>query len=449
MKLLVKNGLVLRPATPPAYLHVLIEDHRIRDLVATVPADFVPDETLDAAGCAVLPGLINTHHHLFQSLTRCLAAVQNARLFDWLTGLYRAWQPLDYAALKTAAQLSLAELLLSGCTTTNDMMYLFPRGSDVALEGVIEAAAELGIRLHAGRGSMAIGQRQGGLAPDALTEDEPAILRDCERVLERFHDRSRYALTRVDLMPCAPFSISRTLFEQTRQLARAHQALCHTHVAETRDEERYCLAQYGQRPLDFVMEADWFGPDVSLAHCVWLNAAEIKRLADTRTAVVHCPSSNMILGSGIAPVCDLLRAGVTVALGVDGSSSNHGSHLLAEARQALLLQRVQNGAESFTAADAFRLVTTGGATLLNRADTIGDLAAGYAADLAIYDLNTIEFAGAAAHDALAALMMCHAGRARHVIVHGRLVVKNSHLASLDEARLVAQLNECVRARFAS
>jgi cytosine/adenosine deaminase-related metal-dependent hydrolase len=455
MKLLVKNGLVIRcgSALPGAraeqleHHHVLIEDHRIRALVAEVPADFVPDETLDATGCAVLPGLINTHHHLFQSLTRCLPAVQNARLFDWLTGLYRAWRSVDYAALKTASQISLAELLLSGCTTTNDMMYLFPRGSDVALEAVIEAASELGIRLHAGRGSMAIGQREGSLAPDALTEDEPVILRDCERVLQRFHDRDRYALTRIDLMPCAPFSISLNLFEETRRLARAHQALCHTHVAETRDEETYCLARYRKRPLDYVMEAGWFGPDVSFAHCVWLNPAEIQRLADTRTAVAHCPSSNMILGSGIAPVCALLRAGVAVGLGVDGSSSNHGGHLLAEARQALLLQRVQNGAESFTAADAFRLVTTGGATLLNRADTLGDLAPGYAADLALYDLNTIEYAGAAAHDPLAGLMMCHANRARHVIVHGRLVVRDSRLAHLDEGRLVAQMNEVVRQNY--
>ncbi len=441
MRRLVKNGTLLRPGQPRAPQHVLIEDHRIVAVVSQVPADFVPDAVLDASGCAVLPGLINSHHHLFQSLTRCLPAVQNAKLFDWLTGLYDAWRQFDYDALKIASQISLAELLLSGGTTTNDMMYLFPRGSDVALEAVIEGAAELGIRLHAGRGSMAIGKNQGSLAPDVLTQDEPAILRDCERVLHRFHDPSRYAMTRVDLMPCAPFSISLDLFKQTRQLARAHNALCHTHVAETRDEDAYCLAKYGKRPVAYVMDAGWSGPDVSFAHCVCLNTAE------TKTAVAHCPSSNMILGSGIAPIRDLLRAGVTVGLGVDGSSSNHGGHLLAEARQALLLQRVHNGADSFTAADAFRLATTGGAKLLNRADTLGDIAPGYAADLAIYDLNTIEYAGAAAHDPLAALMMCHASRAKHVLVNGRHVVKHHRLVNLDEDRLVSRLNEIVSRKY--
>jgi len=447
MKLLVENGTILRPGQQLDHHHILVEDQRIHAVVAHVPADFIPDETIDATGCAVIPGLINTHHHLFQSLTRCLPSVQNAKLFDWLTGLYEVWRPLDYQALKTASQISLAEMLLSGCTTTNDMMYLFPRGADVALEAVLEAASELGIRLHAGRGSMAIGKSQGSLAPDVLTQDEPAILKDCERVLHRFHDQNRYAMARVDLMPCAPFSISLNLFKETRQLARAHNALCHTHVAETLDEEIFCLHQYGKRPVDYVMDAGWSGPDVSFAHCVCLNAAEIKLLADTKTAVAHCPSSNMILGSGIPPVCELLRAGATVGLGVDGSSSNHGGHVLAEARQALLLQRVKNGAESFTAADAFRLVTTGGAMLLNRADELGDLAPGYAADLAIFDLQTIEYAGAAVQDPLATLMMCHAGRAKHVIVNGRVVVKHGRLATMDESTLVARMNELVQKKY--
>ncbi|MCS7048074.1 MAG: 8-oxoguanine deaminase [Verrucomicrobiae bacterium] len=424
--------------------HVLVRDNQIEAVTPTLSSNWQPDETLDATGCFVLPGLINTHHHLFQSISRCLPAVQNASLFAWLTGLYPGWRAVDFQALKIAAQVSLAELMLSGCTTTNDMMYLFPRGSDVRLEAVLEAADELGIRIHAGRGSMAIGQRHGSLAPDELTEEEPVILRDAERVLRRFHNRARLAMQRVDLMPCAPFSISRELFRDTLQLARAYGALCHTHVAETLDEERYCRNRFGLRPLDYVMSAGWHGPDVSLAHCVHVNTDEIHQLATTHTAVAHCPSSNMILGSGIPPVVEMLRAGVTVGLGVDGSASNHGGHLLAEARQALLLQRVRYGAGSFTAQDAITLATVGGARLLNRADELGNLAPGYAADVAIFDLGTIEFAGAAVHDPLAALVMCHAPRVRDVFVNGRLVVRNGQLTRVDERALAARLNETVR-----
>lgn len=455
MNLLISHGTVLVPQWPvercasvrwqtlPDH-HVLICDEQIEAVSPDIPAGWQPDEILDANGCVVLPGLINTHYHLFQSLSRCLPAVQNASLFAWLTGLYPGWRAVDYAVLKPATQVSLAELLLSGCTTTNDMMYLFPRGSNVRLEAVLEAAEELGIRIHAGRGSMAIGQRHGSLAPDELTEDEPAILRDCERVLQLFHDRSRYAMRRIDLMPCAPFSISRELFWDTRKLAQAYGALCHTHVAETLDEERYCRECFGVRPLDYVMAAGWHGSAVSLAHCVHLNSTEIQQLADTQTAVAHCPSSNMILGSGIPPVVEMLRTGVTVGLGVDGSSSNHGGHLLAEARQALLLQRVRFGAGSFTASDALTLATVGGARLLNRADELGGLSPGFAADIAIYDFGTIEFAGAAAHDPLAALVMCHAPRARDVIVNGRLVVRNGQLTRADEHELAARLNDAVR-----
>lgn len=455
MNLLLSHGTVLvadLPADPRAPVmwrtlpnhHVLIRDARIESITPHLPAGWQPDLTLDATGCAVLPGLINTHHHLFQSLSRCLPAVQNAGLFAWLTGLYPGWRAVDYATLKLATEVSLTELLLSGCTTTTDMMYLFPRHADVRLEAVLEAAEELGIRIHAGRGSMALGQRHGSLAPDDLTEDEPAILRDCERLLTRFHDPSPFAMRRIDLMPCAPFSISRELFRDTRQLARAHGALCHTHIAETLEEERYCRERFGVRPLEYVLAAGWHGPDVSLAHAVHLTRDEITQLADTRAAVAHCPSSNMILGSGIAPIVEMRRAGVTVGLGVDGSSSNHGGHLLAEARQALLLQRVRHGAGSFTAADALTLATVGGARLLRRADVLGNLAPGFAADVVVYDLGTIEFAGAAAHDPLAALVMCHAPRARDVIINGQIVVRNGQPTRVDERRLSEQLNAAVR-----
>ena len=338
-------------------------------------------------------------------------------------------------------------MLLSGCTTTNDMMYVYPRGSDVTAEAVIEGAAELGMRIHAGRGSMSLGRSAGGLPPDDVVQEEAAIVNDCERVIRKFHDPKPYAMTRVDLMPCSPFSITFDLLKETRALAKSHGVLCHTHVAETKDEERFCLEKFGKRPADYMAAADWLGPDVSWAHCVWLNAGEIKRMADTGTAVAHCPSSNMILGSGIPPVCELLRAGATVGLSVDGASSNNGAHVLAEARQALLLQRVKNGADSFTAEDALRLATLGGAKLLNRTGELGNLAAGCAADIAIFDLNTVEYAGAAAQDPLGALMMCHAPRAKFVLVNGKLVVKYGQLATLGTQQLVARMNEVVRQRF--
>jgi cytosine/adenosine deaminase-related metal-dependent hydrolase len=452
VRLLIKNGHVIRWNAQnrveqlPAH-HVLIEDNRIRDVVGVVPESFVPDETIDATGCAVIPGLINTHHHLYQSLTRCLKPVQNAKLFDWLLGLYEIWQRIDFDTVKLGSQVSMAEMLLSGCTTTNDMFYVYPRESDVKAEAVIEAAAELGMRIHAGRGSMSLGRTKGGLPPDDVVQDETTIVRDCERVIDKFHDPKPGAMTRIDLMPCSPFSITFDLLKETRALAKARHVLCHTHVAETQDETDFCLKKFKKRPADYLMAADWIGPDVSWAHCVCLNAAEVKLIANTGTAVAHCPSSNMILGSGIAPVCDLMRAHATIGLGVDGSSSNNGAHLLAEARQALLLQRVKNGADSFTPEDALRLATLGGAKLLNRTGELGNVAAGYAADIAIFDLNTVEYAGAAVQDPLGALMMCHAPRAKFVIINGRVVVKYGQVATVNTQQLVARVNDVVRKRF--
>ena len=452
MKTLIKNGHIIRWNAQNNIeqlegRHVLIEDDRIRDVVASPPKDFEPSETIDASGCAVIPGLINTHHHLYQSLTRCLKSVQNAKLFDWLTGLYEVWARMDFEAVKLGSQISMAEMLLSGCTTTNDMFYVYPRESDVTAEAVIEGAAELGMRIHAGRGSMSLGRSHGGLPPDDVVQNEQAIIEDCERVIEKFHDPKPYAMTRIDLMPCSPFSITFDLLKETRALAKSRKVLCHTHVAETEDENRFCLEKFGKRPADYLASADWIGPDVSWAHCVCLNSAEIKSLADTKTAVAHCPSSNMILGSGIPPVCEMLQANATVGLGVDGSSSNNGGHVLAEARQALLLQRVKNGADSFTTEDALRIATFGGARLLNRDNELGNIAPGFAADVAIYDLNAVEFAGAAAQDPLGALMLCHPPRAKFVLVNGRIVVRYGQLATVYLQGLVTKVNELVKQRF--
>lgn len=405
-----------------------------------------PAEVIDARGRLLVPGLINTHHHLFQSLTRCLPAVQNATLFEWLTALYPVWRELGYDALRQAASISIAELILNGCTTTSDHHYLFPRGRDVQIEAVLEAADTLGIRIHACRGSMSVGTSRGGLPPDACTEDEDAILADSVRAIDRFHDPRPMALRRIDLAPCAPFSVSVELLRQTRALAAERQVLLHTHAAETLDEERYCLDRFGVRPVEFLREQGWTGPDVYLAHCVHLSDAEIALLAETGTGVAHCPCSNMRLGSGLAPVRRLLDAGVRVGVGVDGSSSNDGGSVLAAARQALLVQRVRESVRAMTPADAFRLATAGGAAVLNRSE-LGRIETGAAADFALYDGSDVAFAGAIAQDPLGALVLCQAPRPERVIVAGRTVASGGRLLNVDLHKLVADFNQLVHTRF--
>lgn len=409
-------------------------------------ADSRPITVIDGRGTIVLPGLINTHHHLFQSLTRCVPGVQNAGLFDWLTGLYPRWQQVTFIDVKLAAMISIAELLRSGCTTTSDHMYLFPPASDVRLEAVLEAAEQLGIRLHACRGSMTLGQSDGGLPPDACVEDPERVLEDSARVIDAYHDADPLAMRKIDLAPCAPFNITPELLDATRDLARSRGVLLHTHIAEVADEDRYCLERYNVRPLEYLHQRDWLGQDVYLAHCVTLNDDEVRLLAETGTGVTHCPCSNMRLGSGIAPVRKMLDAGVKLGLAVDGSSSNDGGHLLAEARQALLLHRVAGGAGILTSHDVFRMATVGGASVLGRR-RLGKIEPGCAADFAMFDANAIELAGAVAHDPLAALMMTHAPSPCRVIVAGSTVVDNGTIPGFDWPRIVADFNQLVRDRF--
>jgi len=412
------------------------------------PANAAGAEAFDGSRHLVIPGLVNTHHHLYQSLTRCLKAVQDAPLFGWLTQLYQRWKKVDYAAVKAAAQISLAEMLLSGCTTTSDHFYLFPRGSDVRIEAVLEAAESLGMRIHACRGSMSVGESRGGLPPDVCTQDEDEILRDCRRVLERFQDARVGSMRRIDLAPCAPFSVTAELLRDTADLARSACALLHTHAAETLDEERYCLERYGARPIEWLDRIGWLGPDVYLAHCVCLNDHEIARIAATQTGVAHCPCSNMRLGSGVPPIRRLLQAGAKVGLGVDGSSSNDGGHVLAEARQALLLQRAVGGPEALTTAQAFHLVTLGGAAVLNRRE-LGNLDVGCAADLALYRRDDIALAGAVEQDPLGALILCRVARADRVVIAGRTVVREGQVTTLDLPALIDRFNCLVRASFSA
>ncbi len=404
------------------------------------------DETIEADRYLVIPGLVNTHHHLYQTLTRGLKAVQDVPLFTWLTELYKRWQHVDYHAVKTAAKVSIAEMLLSGCTTTSDHFYLFPEGSDVRLEAVLEAAEELGMRIHACRGSMTVGQSMGGLPPDNCTERDDSVLEDCRRAVEQFHDAGEHSMRRIDLAPCSPFNVSPELFRDTRELARSLGVLLHTHAAETKDEEKYCLDRFGVRPIAYLHEHGWLGPDVYLAHCVHLSDDEIKLIAQTQTGVSYCPCSNMRLASGIPPIQQLIEQGAKVGIGVDGSSSNDGGNVLAEARQALLLQRLNGSAQQFKVADAFKLATIGGASCLNR-PTLGHIAPGASADLALYRRDDIAFAGAVEQDPLAALILCHAPRADKVIVNGKIIVNDSRLVHVDETELAAELNQIVRAKF--
>jgi len=407
------------------------------------PTDKLPataDRIIDASDWIVLPGLVNTHHHLYQTLTRALPKAQNAKLFDWLRTLYPIWAGLTDESVYVSAQVGLAELILSGCTTASDHLYIFP--NHARLDAEIQAARELGVRFHPCRGSMSLGVSKGGLPPDSVVENEDAILRDCERVVNAYHQAHRYGMCRIVVAPCSPFSVTDGLMRESAAWARTRGLTLHTHVAETLDEEQFCLDKFGCRPVDYMAQLGWTGPDVWFAHAVYLNKAEIKHMAQTGTGVAHCPSSNMRLGSGIAPIREMLDAGVKVGLAVDGSASNDSSHMLAEARQALLLQRVLKGADALTAEEALHLATRGGAAVLGR-DDIGVLAPGMAADLIAFDLTQLNYAGAQ-HDPLAALVFTAPSQVILSVIDGRIVVENGELVGVDMLALIARHNTLSR-----
>jgi cytosine/adenosine deaminase-related metal-dependent hydrolase len=424
-----------------------------RAVLAVGPADTLPreaDEVIDARGHVVVPGLVNTHHHMYQSLTRAVPAAQNAELFGWLRALYPVWAGLTPEMARISAQVAMAELLLSGCTTSSDHLYLYPNG--VRLDDTIEAAVAIGMRFHPTRGSMSVGESAGGLPPDALVEREDAILRDTRRVIEAFHDPARHAMVRVGVAPCSPFSVSPGLMRDAAALARATGTRLHTHLAENDHDVAYSRERFGQTPAEYAEGLGWLGEDVWHAHCVQLDAGGIARFAATGTGVAHCPCSNMRLASGIAPVQRMRQAGVPVGLGVDGSASNDSGHLLAEARQAMLLGRVgrslepfgcDHGPADFTARDALEIATRGGARVLGR-DDIGHLAPGLSADLALFDLRGVGLAGAAVHDPVGALLLCGAPQAAYTVVNGRVVVREGRLATLELEPLLERHNALAR-----
>ncbi|SDF15106.1 8-oxoguanine deaminase [Rhodobacter capsulatus] len=397
-------------------------------------------EVVSAAGCVVTPGLINTHHHLYQTLTRAVPGGQDALLFGWLKTLYPIWARMGPEEIFTSAQIGLAELALSGCTLSSDHLYLFPNGA--RLDDTIAAAAELGLRFHPTRGAMSIGESAGGLPPDALVEREEAILKDCIRAIDAHHDPRPGAMLRVGVAPCSPFSVSRELMRDAALLARDKGVMLHTHLAENDEDIAYSLHRFGCRPGQYAEDLGWTGADVWHAHCVKLSGSEIDLFARSNTGVSHCPCSNCRLGSGIAPIRAMRDAGVKVALGVDGSASNDAGNLIAEARQALLLQRVQNGAEAMSVREALEIATLGGAQVLGRPE-LGSLEPGKRADLAIWDVSGLEAAGA--WDPVAALLLSGPTRVKHLFVEGRPVVRDGQITTLDLPRVIERANALAKA----
>ncbi len=418
-----------------------IRDNVIERVGPSADLPATADQVIDAAGMVVLPGLVNTHHHLCQTLTRAVPAAQDAVLFKWLKTLYPIWAGLTGEAIYVSALVGLAELILSGCTTTSDHLYIYP--NDARVDDEIRAAQEIGVRFHASRGSMSLGESRGGLPPDRVVEDEDFILKDTQRAIETYHDAQDYAMTRIVVAPCSPFSVTQDLMRESAKLARAYGVQLHTHLAETQDEEAFCLEKFGYRPVGYAESLDWVGDDVWFAHGVHINPAEIRQMAQTHTGVAHCPSSNMRLASGIAPVRQYLDAGVPVGLGVDGSASNDGSHLLAEARLALLLQRVMGNPAGLSAAEALWIATRGGAEVLGRAD-IGQLAPGKAADCIGLRLDALTYAGGAVHDPMAATVFCQPQPVDLSIINGRVVVAEGRLLTLHLPPVIERHNRIAR-----
>ena len=393
-------------------------------------------QVLDMSNQVVMPGLVNTHHHFFQSLTRAVPAAQNCELFDWLKTLYPIWSRIDPEMIHVSTQTAMTEMLLSGCTMSSDHLYLYPNGS--RLDDSILAAKELGMRFHATRGAMSVGESKGGLPPDHLVEDEDFILKESERLIHAYHDPAPGALIRVGLAPCSPFTVSQELMKETAQLARHNGVMLHTHLAENDNDVAYSLERFGCTPTQYAEDAGWLGSDVWHAHCVKLDTHGINMFASTGTGVAHCPCSNMRLASGIAPVRQFLDAGVKTGLGVDGSASNDSGHLLSEARQAMLLQRVSGNPAAMSAREALFTATRGGAKVLGRTDT-GYLAPGMAADIASFRIDGLPLAGAG-HDPLAAMVFAQPGRAHYVLCHGEMLVDQGQLVRLDEMELARRHN---------
>lgn len=453
--LLVRHGLILvtmddhRREIPDGGLFV--RDGFVEQVGPTTELPESADEILELKDHIILPGLINTHHHFYQTMTRAVPQAQNANLFNWLKTLYPIWAGLTPEDIRISTQTALAELALSGCTTASDHLYLFPNGS--RLDDEIHAGQQVGLRLHASRGSMSLGESKGGLPPDSVVEEEDYILKDSQRLIEMYHDPNPGAMTQVVLAPCSPFTVTPDLMRQSASLAREYDVHLHTHLAETQDEEVYCVEKFGYRPVAYMDTLNWVGDDVWFAHSVHVNQEEIRFYSQTGCGVAHCPTSNMRLASGIAPILDMFSEGVEVGLGVDGSASNDGSHMLEEVRQAMLVSRLRSGLLGaslsgeeapplMTARQALEIATRGGAAVLGRTD-IGSLEPGKCADFFAVNLNRLDYAGAL-HDAVAAVVFCTPKRSDYTVVGGDFVVKDGQLLTVDLPRLVEDHNHAAR-----
>lgn len=422
---------------------ILIRENKIEKIARGID----PEKTgadkgriIDCSGIVVVPGFVNTHHHFYQTLTRNIPSVQNAKLFDWLLYLYEVWKNIDEEAVFYSSLAAAGELLKTGCTCTTDHHYLYPAGFRGDLTGIqFEAAEKLGIRFSPCRGSMSLSRKDGGLPPDSVVQTEDKILRDSKRVIEKYHDSSDFSMKKIAIAPCSPFSVTEGLMIESVRLAREYGVRLHTHLAETADEVDYCVKTYNKRPLRLMQDLEFIGDDVSFAHGIFFNDEEIQTLFETGTSIAHCPSSNMRLGSGIARVREMLDAGINVALAVDGSASNDTSDFLGEMRNAMLLQRVRYGADALNASDVFRMATMNGARLLNFKN-IGKIQEGWAADLALFNINKLEYAGALSDPPAALLFAGISHQTEHTIVNGRIVVDHGALTGFDEDEITRNAN---------
>ena len=443
-RILLRNCFYVQPAPDAEGLRgmdILIEGNLIKRIAKGITADAgagsggAPARVIDCSHHVAVPGFINTHHHFYQTLTRALPAVQNAKLFDWLVYLYEIWRRIDGDAVYCSTQLAVGELLKTGCTCTTDHLYLYPRSAAADFMALqFQAAGGLGIRFSPSRGSMSRGKKDGGLPPDDVVQDEKTIMADSERVIREFHDPSPLSMRRIVLGPCSPFSVSEALMRDTAALAREKGVRLHTHLAETQDENVYCLSSYGVRPLDLMERCGFLGPDVFFAHGIHFTDGELLRLKESGSAVAHCPSSNMRLGSGVCRVRDMLDLGVTVSLAVDGSASNDSSDFLGEMRNAMLLQRVFRGSGALTAREALSMATRGGARVLGY-ERLGEIREGWAADIAVFDVGGFEYCGSLTDPFAALVFAGYNHGAAYTIVNGRLVVDRGRLAGVDEEEL--------------
>jgi 8-oxoguanine deaminase len=420
---------------------VVVADGKIVELVGTGGEPKTPAKSFEAGEHVVLPGLINTHHHFYQTLTRALPAALDRELFPWLKALYPVWAKLTPEALDAAVTVAMAELMLSGCTTTTDHHYVFPKGLEDGVDIEVAAARRLGLRVLLTRGSMNLSERDGGLPPDSVVQDEDTILADSARVVARYHELGEAAMVQVALAPCSPFSVTTSLMRATAALADKLDVRLHTHLAETEDEDRFCDSLYGCRPLDYLEQCGWLNGRTWLAHGVHFQAEEMPRMAKAGVSVSHCACSNQVLGSGTCRVCELEAAGVKVGLGVDGSASNDGSNLMQEVRAAFLVQRSRYGVSKVSHKDALRWATRGSAACVGRPE-LGEIAVGKRADLSLFKLDELRFSGAG--DPLAALVLCGAHRADRVMVNGRWTVENGAIPGLDLAGLMRRHGEAAR-----